>query len=392
MTSTLEGRPARPDAEHTALIGRARELEALCAQFDRAARGAGGVALIHGEAGIGKTRLAVEFDRVAHGHGATCWFAHAETASGPPYAFWLELLKGAVEGSGDPSRWLELRSYLDELGRQARWLSQPGAAFAALGKHGLGVIDAMGEPALQLIAAACRDAPLVVTIDDAQSLAGTDVELLGRLAARTTRLPALIVLACRDDAPGTAPALESLLARLTQARLLRRYPLGGFGASEVAAYLRERMGTAPSAALAEAVLRRTEGNPFFLAEVATLLMHDPRAAEPVVAVSLLPDSVRDVLQVRLAQLTRPCRELLAAAAVIGEEFDHGVLAGAVGAGAVGDVGAALEEALARRVIVVGSSGGAYRFAHSLTRDTILEQLSPLRRAELHGRAAGALAA
>jgi tetratricopeptide (TPR) repeat protein len=144
-------------------------------------------------------------------------------------------------------------------------------------------------------------------------------------------------------------------------------------------------GTEPAPDVALRVRERTGGNPLFVAELARLAGSGGVAADDVV-----PDAVRDVVRRRLAQLPPVTTDVLAAAAVLGEDIDLHVLAEASG-DTLDDALDALDPAIVTRVLVPDDAG-AYRFAHALVRDAVLVELSPLRLARMHRRAADAIEA
>jgi predicted ATPase len=128
------------------------------------------------------------------------------------------------------------------------------------------------------------------------------------------------------------------------------------------------------------IQERTDGNPFFVREVARHLAERRDAAVDV------PESVSDVVLARAARLSRESAEALTAASVLGESFELSVLELLLGAGALID---ALDEASAA-VLVDDAASRRYRLAHALTRDAVYGSIGLVRRADLHRRAAAAL--
>ncbi len=140
----------------------------------------------------------------------------------------------------------------------------------------------------------------------------------------------------------------------------------------------------------EVVLRRTDGNPFFVLELARLLATqgpvDARAAEDVE----VPEGVADVLRLRVLGLSAPARAVLEAASVRGREIDPSAVS-VLDVDGPGPVLDALDEAAVAGLVQPGPTAGGFRFVHALTRETVYDDLPPGRRARLHAEVGGVLA-
>jgi hypothetical protein len=164
------------------------------------------------------------------------------------------------------------------------------------------------------------------------------------------------------------------------------------GEGDVARLVAGATGEEASPDVSKAICARTEGNPFFVAELVRLLQSQrqlDQAATDVVRREI-PSEVRDVIDLRLARLPEETVSLLRLAAVAGRDFDVDVVGGATG---VDDEKALelIESALAIGVVVEAPDAvGQYRFSHSLVRETLYDGLSALRRARLHRSIAEAL--
>src|SRR5439155_2070943 len=141
----------------------------------------------------------------------------------------------------------------------------------------------------------------------------------------------------------------------------------------------------PEPALVETTHRRTGGNPFYIREIAPLLTNSGQA---------LPSTLGEAVKASLATLSAETVQALSAASVVGPEFEAGVLARAIGSDSAA-VRAMLDDAVVSRVALEKQRlVGRYVFAHDLVRETLLEELAPTERAELHsaiGRAIEAVA-
>jgi tetratricopeptide (TPR) repeat protein len=337
--------------------------------------------LVAGEPGIGKTRLADELAARAASLGAgvrwgTCW----EGEGAPAFWPWIQALREHA-ARRDPAT---LRR---ELGDGAADVARLVPGLAA------GVGELPPSPALEpdqarfrlfdavagLLRRAGETEPLLLVLDDLHWADRSSLSLL-RFVARELRDARLLVLGTyRDVELGRSPAAEPLAKLAGRARHLT---LGGLGQADVAELLALAAGRRPAPDLAAAVHRRTGGNPLFVREVARLLATEDQAA--------IPEGVREVLRRRLDRLPAGGADLLAAAAVLGQEFRLGLL-GAVGGVPAEAQLALLDQAVQARLVerAPGSVAG-YRFTHALLREVLYERLPATRRAALHRRAGQAV--
>jgi predicted ATPase len=203
----------------------------------------------------------------------------------------------------------------------------------------------------------------------------------------------LLVLATQrqtETAPGGP--LAQALQRLTQNQLLERIPLAGLLDADVAELSRSLTGRELSAELVHAIRSDAAGNPFFVQEIVRHLSHSDRTGGALsLARADLPESVREVVNLRLAPLGDACVRLLTVAAVIGAEFELEPLERVTDLQG-DDLAAALDEALAAELVLELAHPDRERFAfsHALVRRTILERLSRAHRRRIHARVAEAL--
>ncbi len=321
-------------------VGRATELEELAARLDAALDGRAGVVLLAGEPGIGKSRLAAEFGRLAGARAVpVLWGGCTDAADAPAYWPWRRVLRG--------------------------WLGPLPDELAALGA-GCGAVTggrfALADAVTRFLTTAASAAGLVVVLDDLQWADAASAALLGHVAREAGGARLLVV--------GTFRPAE-LAAPLPGVRL----DLGGLTAGEIGTAL-PGVSPARAAVLAE----RAGGNPFLVGE----LVRAWRAGTPDEEV---PAAVRDVVRARLARLPAACRDLLAAAAVLGREIDPDLLAGVTGR-PPGDLLDDLAPALADGVLE-HSPARRPRFVHDLLREAVLADADAAR---VHARAARFLAA
>ena len=372
-------------AAATPLVGRGRELATLEQALDEAAAGRGGLALLTGEAGIGKTTLARALGERAEERGiVTVWGPCWDGGGAPAYWPWIQVLRAL-------GRRRDVQRMTGELGDGAPWIASLVADLAGpLGVTGpppeldadqarFRLFDALGR----MLGAAAAVGPLVVVLDD---LHWADASSLFALEFVARTLPDLPVLAVATYRQGEAHEREDLTLALGRlARAAFRLPLEGLSRDELAQLLTRHGDEAsePAPKLVDALHSATAGNPFFADELAQLLAAQGRlrsvsADDPLP----LPEGVREAIRRRLAPLGAPTLEALAAAAVVGTEFRVRTLADVLQI-TPGEVLELLGPASRIGLLVAREDGGRQAFAHALVRDTLLHDLGAARRGELH---------
>ncbi len=359
--------------------------------LENALAGRGGLVLLTGEPGIGKTTLAREFVEHAATRGAAwAWGSCWDGGGAPAYWPWVQVgrtlarsadratLKTAL-GAGAP--WIA--GLLPELGATLGEAAQPSELDSDQARFRL--FDALAT----LLSTAAEQQPLVIVLDDLHWADASSLLALEFVARTLPDVPLLAIAAYRHAEAHARPELAVPLGGL--ARAATRLPLEGLGRDEVgklAAVRARRLGggehekIAPQ--LVTAVHGASAGNPFFVDELVQLLasqgrLHDPRAAERPLP---LPDGVRDAIRRRLAPLEAAVMRALSAAAVIGGAFRLQTLARVLEE-PPGAVLALLELPLRGGIVVARPDPGRFAFAHALVRDTLLESLGATRRARLH---------
>ena len=395
LPSRLSGAP------ETGFVGREEEQ----AQLDRvtAAVQAGRrhLALISGEPGIGKTRLATQAALGMHARGAAVLFGRATEGLDAPYCAWVEALSHYVEHG--PQSVLERHAgrYGGELARLV-----PQLAARVPGLPAPKQSDPETERYLLLAAAvgllqeASLEQTLVVVLDDLHWADSQTLALLRHLVTSVVDAELLVLCTHRDSELGRGNPLRRLLGDLRNEQGIERIGLRGFAADDVGALLRFAIGYEPDEEglrLAEQIIRDTEGNPFFVAEIlrhldeSGVLVPDAFGRWSLtrsLADLGLPQSIREVVMGRTERLGDRRAELLSAAAVIGRDFDLDLLSRVVGS----DEGAVLDllEGAVAAALLHEVSAGRFSFSHTLVNQTLYEQISVTRRAQLHRRIAEAL--
>ncbi|MGJ6964797.1 ATP-binding protein [Streptosporangium sp. G11] len=357
--------PGAPAAEP--FVGRDAELSALVATATTAATTAGPrVALVTGEAGLGKSALLGRLtERLEQDGWLVATGRCPDTESAPPAWAWAEVSRGLAE-SVPPSG-----EFATDLAPLLTDTANTGGADATEGRFRL------HRAVWSWLAAVARERPLAVVLDDLHWADAQTLAMLSGVAG--VRAPILLVAAYRpDEVGGQLTEALAVLARSAPLRL----PLAGLPEQAVAQLVREVCATddATVAALAE----RTGGNPFYVRESARLLSSEGA----LVALSDVPEGVRDVLRRRLARLPEPAVAVLRLAAVAGREAEVDVLVGAADTDEDGVLDALEAGLIAGLLIEPGP--GRVRFVHALVRDTLVADVSRLRATRMHGRIAAAL--
>jgi tetratricopeptide (TPR) repeat protein len=388
--------PARLEvARPTAFVGRRPELDRLEPLFVLASQGSRQVVLLGGEPGIGKSRLARELAVAAHARGATVLQGRCDEDLRMPYQPFVEALTHLVEHADEGVLTRHVDEHGGELGRLVAALGR--RLPAAPGPRG---VDGDTERYLLfgavagLLAAEQAHRPVVLFLDDIQWADTPTLLLLRHLVTADVRLRLTLVATFRSTELDDEHPLAKLLADLHREPDITRLELEGLGADAVAELAGAATGQdLDSAALdaARTLQRRTSGNAFFVTEILRHEAAGPGATTAALLAAPVPGSVRDVLDRRLQRLGDGMREALAAAAVIGQEFDLDLVGRMLDDGGLDAIAAAVDVATdAGLVVAPPRPGDRYAFAHGLIVSTLYEGLGPARRARMHWRAATAL--
>jgi FixJ family two-component response regulator len=376
----------------TAFVGRESELRYLEGDLDRAAGGQGRVVLITGEAGIGKTSLAFELSRRARARGALVLWGHCDDAgAAPAYWPWTKILRGYVSAV-DPETVREdlgtAGPALASLVPSLRDTAGSGAAGGATEITRFHLFDGV----IQFLRHAAARRPIVCVLDDLHEADGDSRQLLRALTTEIADARLLVVAAYRDAA--VDPATRAEIGRIADHPAAGVVHLVGFDETDVWRYIVEATDVRPPKPLVRAIVAKTAGNPLFVADVVNLLAADERLDEDPGTGELqlaIPESRRQAVAHRLERVSDGCRRTLETAAVVGAEVELEVLALVLADDATA-VRAAVDEAIAHRLVVVDEPSGAIRFTNVLVRDVLHDRVPAAERARVHGRIADVLEA
>ncbi|MEE8347443.1 MAG: AAA family ATPase, partial [Dehalococcoidia bacterium] len=395
--------------ERTPFVGRETERAELRRCLDQVAKGQGGLVMIGGEPGVGKTRLAEELMAEARQRGMTALIGHCyEMEGAPPYIPFVEILEAAA-------RMLPPEAMRETLGDSA-----PEVAKLMPGLRRL-FPDIPAPPELppeqerrylfngmrDFVARTGRNQPAVYVLDDLHWADEPTMLLLQHIAQQLHEMPVLILGTYRDVELDVARPLARALEELTRQRLAHRLPVKRLPQNGVSAMLRALSGQEPPKPLVDTIYSETEGNPFFVEEVFQHLAEEGKLfdtkgrwrSDLEVGELDVPEGVRLVIGRRLERASEECRRVLTSAAVIGRGFSFELLE-ALGEADTDMLLDAVDEAERANLIAAAEDGPAqtgalpgearFRFAHELIRQTWVSGLSLPRRQRMHLRVADAI--
>jgi DNA-binding CsgD family transcriptional regulator/tetratricopeptide (TPR) repeat protein len=374
-------------------IGRRHELTTLTEAVARGTAGDAAIALVGGDAGMGKTRLVAEAAESARRDEALVLEGGCVSlgnGEGLPFAPIVEALRrlpgliasGVVPGVDD----------IDVL--RTSETADLGRLLPELGNAGTGDTDVFDRPAwvqarifealLALLRTIGDHVPVVLVVEDLHWSDSSTRDVLSFLArnARTERL--VVIGTYRTDELNRRHPLRPWLAEMDRVPRVVRIEIGRFGRAELDAQIHAILGHRPSVDLLDVIERRADGNPFFVEELVASGADHPGDA--------LPPTLRDVLMARVTGLSEDAQRILGVAAVAGRTVDSDLLAEVAGSDEVANEGA-LREALAAQILAMdpNSPRDAYRFRHALLAEVVYDDLLPSERRRLHAAYATALA-
>lgn len=391
------------DLPTTGYVGRLAELEHLGELWGQTCAGALRVALIAGEAGVGKTRLSAQFAQQLHAEGAAVLYGRCEEDLGVPYQPWTQALGHLVQEA--PQRVLDryaerfggdLARLVPALGDRVPDLPSPRESDSEMDRY------LMYAAVAGLLHAAGENEPVLLIMDDLHWADAPTLSLLRHVVSASPEMAVTVLGTYRDsELPHDHPLL-ALLADLHKEQGVERMKLSGLGADDVVALMEATAGhelDEQGRVLAEEITRETAGNPFFAGEVlrhltesgAIVQLPDGRWHLVGDLADLgMPQSVREVIGRRVERLGADARTALSAAAVIGRDFDLELLLAAVDLpeGRLLDL---LDEAVSAALLQESHDrAGRFTFTHALVEYTLYEDLGRTRRSRLHKRIAEAL--
>jgi len=352
------------------LVGRARELRELQHAFEDAAAGRGGVHLVLGDPGVGKTRLAAALAEHAAAAGARVIWTRGWGRAAPAYWPWVEVVRGLTQDVDGALLRRELGPVADQLLRLVPELAERLPApnpWAAVDEDSEAARFALFDALVALLRVRSAAGPVVIIMDDLQAVDEGSLIALDFVSRMLRDAAVLLVVTMHERVPDRSA--EAQLALQNIARSGRRLVLGGLSRADIGQLVELTSGAPATTAFVDAVHAATEGNPFYVREVLALLVAEGKLDDPPEDLPL-PDGVRETIRRRLEPLDDRQFATLELAAIIGRVFNLATLerASPLDRDSVLD---ALDAAAALGLVEpVPGSLGAYRFGHVLIRDTL----------------------
>jgi class 3 adenylate cyclase len=380
------------------LVQRDDELAALEAALMAAHDREGGLAVLAGEAGIGKTRLASEVARLARQLGSeVLWGTCSEAELSLPYLPFVEALGNYLNRQ-------DLTAVASRLGPARGDLSQLFPQLA----DGAGPAQAsdseqaklrLFEAIVSLLSMPADERGMLLVVEDVHWADGSTRELLDHIARRVSGLRALILITYRSDELHRRHPFVPVLQgwrRSGLAEIVELRPLAERGVAEMLHAILGAERVDPE--FPELMLERTEGNPFVLEEMLKEAterrpaLELGRSSPLAVLETTIPETVRDTILLRVQRLAPEHVGPLEAAAVLGRTFDYSILAAVAGAPEE-TVQSALADGISQQLLEEHPERpGRYRWRHALTQEAIYTDIVTPRRQAIHARAADVLAA
>lgn len=362
-----------PAVDQGRMVGRQAVIDQLTEELEKASTGELRIALLTGEGGLGKTRLAAEFARSLE--NTTVLYGRCEPEDVRPFGIWIGLLRSALRqiprddlseviGPDGPT----LVRLLPELAKRLDISGPEPATDVESERH------ALFGAVLRLIGRLSTARPMLIILDDLQWADRSTLRLLRQLAGDNPPKGVLALGMYRDTEVDPGSPLLETVAELQRNRPSTRIALEALDTDEI----KELVGDRIDADVAASLYDNTGGNPFFIGQV---VQHMEESGDQTV--NTVPSGVRDVIYQRVARLPEGGTELLSRATLIGQDFDLPVLE-ATTSHTEDEVIDLLDSATSAGLLVESPTvPGRYSFSHALLRSTLEQGLSLTRRTTVH---------
>ncbi len=385
------GPAAEPVRSRTAFVGRRAEIERLETTWAAVEDDRRQVVFVGGEPGVGKTRLVAEVAAALRDHGATVLWGACREEFNTPYRPFVAIIEQALEQMPPEC----LRGITPQAAAPLLRLTTaalvPWPTAASFVSNDGDSRPILFDAALGVLLAAAEQKPTVLVLEDLHWAPEPTLAMLSHLVESTAGEQLLVLATRRTTAPDRTDTVSFALADLHRLDGVARIDLVGLATEDVAEYLCREAGVSLGAARAAAPVLRdhTGGNPFFLQEY----WHDLESRGGLDAVrsgtAQAPGSVQDALARRLAAFDTTHTRVIELAAVAGDTIDPGLLAQASDLEPYA-VLEGIDLAVRAGLLVADVDTYGYRFAHSLARQAVLDQMTAAGLAGAHARVAEVL--
>jgi len=380
------------------LVDRTEEMNALKEAVYRAVHGEGGLVFVHGEAGIGKTRLLREVGAYARSRGVQVLYGRCPALfrmdGVPPYITWKEVIKDYL-GECTPEQLNRVIGfYPAEVAKLVPELSQKLRAFPqSFPISPEQEQNRLLEAVSQFMTNISQESPLLVVLDDLQWTDPSSLLLLHYLARGVQKTPLLLLGAYRSTDIDAKHPLTPVLTELNRERLPESILLKRMSLSDVSEMIKSILEQEDvPAEFCKLIYEKTKGNPFFAEEVVKSLKEEEVIFREVnrwkfkdVSKIEFPETVKNVLKTRFSRLDDECQNVLTMASFVGNDFTLEAMCAVTGierSKLLGLIDKMFKTGLIKERVIRGE--GVCSFADILVRDVVYEEVSPLRRKELHG--------
>jgi predicted ATPase len=396
---------ARPiAAREISLINRTEEMNALKEASYKAVHGGGDLVFVHGEAGIGKTRLLRELGAYAHSRGVQVLYGRCpglfRMDGVPPFILWKEIIKDYLESCTSEQLYRVIGYYPGEVAKLVPEISQKlrmiPQSFPISPEQEQ---NRLFEAVSQFITNISGETPLVVILDDLQWTDPSSLLLLHYLARGVQKTSLLLLGAYRDGDIDTKHPLTPILAELNRERMLQSIQLKRMSPNDVSEMIKNilEQEDVPED-FCKLVYDKTKGNPFFTEEVVKSLKEEEAIYRKEgkwkfkeISEIEFPETVKNVVRARIDRLDDECKNVLTLASFVGNDFTLQAMCAVTGieeSKLLELMDKMFKTGLIKERVIHGE--GICSFADTIVRDVVYEEVSPLKRKKLHGLVGSAL--
>jgi DNA-binding SARP family transcriptional activator/predicted ATPase len=360
-------------------VGRRTEMTDLTSYWARAARGRGGLVLVSGEAGVGKSRLCDQLALLAEAQGGRVLRGATSAPESGPYQSVIEALRSAASlfiSSDLDSLWLSAIAELIPELRGSREGLHPPPEMDEAGKQ-----SRLVEAIAQCVAAAAAPRPVLMILEDLHWAGHATMAVTAFLASRLVQMPVLVVATYREEEAARNHPLPAMRRALQRRHLLSHVSLGRMHREDVGELVSAISALGANAEeIADNIFSRSEGNALFVCELIRERLESRMGAE---AESDVPAGIRSTILARISRLSPHTRAVLDVAAVAGRTFSIEIPRDVLG-WAEADVQRELDELIDRHIVRI-AGGFDYAFAHQLIQGTVYDAIAAVDRRRCHKR-------